>query len=70
MTAKRWAWKQPSLKESVTAQWPSIGFRTPKMERDLSLFTAAAIGNVSDIIDISILKLSVRVQGSGASYLG
>lgn len=40
------------------------------MERDLSLFTAAAIGNVSDIIDISILKLSVRVQGSGASYLG
>ena len=25
-TAKRWAWKQPSLRESVIAQWSNIIF--------------------------------------------
>jgi len=33
MTAKRWAWKQPSLRESLIAQWSSNS-KTPKMERD------------------------------------
>jgi len=40
MTAKRWAWRQPSLKECVTAQWPSTF--TPKMYRGLRTQTAAA----------------------------
>jgi len=37
LTVKRWAWKQPSLNESVTAQSP-IRSRIPNMERDFQEF--------------------------------
>jgi len=40
VTAKRWAWKQPSFRESVTAQW-SRPFN-PKMDRDSSFSAEAA----------------------------
>ncbi len=34
MTTSRWAWKQPSFKESVIAHWSSPP--APKMKRDTS----------------------------------
>lgn len=39
-TTNRWAWRQPSLRECVTAQWSSI--LTPKMYRGLRLYAEAA----------------------------
>jgi hypothetical protein len=40
VTTKRWAWRQPSLRECVIAQWFSIS--TLKMYRDLRSCTEAA----------------------------
>lgn len=31
ITARRWAWKQPFFKESVTAHWPRV--KAPKILR-------------------------------------
>jgi len=39
VTAKRWAWRQPSLRECVIAQWSSSF--NPKMERGLRFNTEA-----------------------------
>ena len=45
MTTSRWAWKQPSFKESVIAHWSSP--RAPKMKRDSSNIPKPRLQGVS-----------------------